>query len=184
MIMNQTTRSSRMRAFEALEALLTRTSAIKLKDVDLGLVGEGCEVDIVAHIEVLGRSRTLVCQLAPDGEPLNVGKALEKLRRAVAWLPGDVTPVVAMPCLSQEARELCHESNAGFLDLHGNGCLAFGEVFISMRSSPCHALYRSSAASRGATRTGSGRDPRKGFPPAPAELPSRGFQVGGRAWAR
>ena len=184
MMMNQTARSSRMRAFEALEALLTRTSAIKLKDVDLGLVGEGCEIDIVAHIEVLGHGRTLACQLATDGEPQHVRKALEKLRSSVTRLPGDVTPVVVVPCLSQEARELCQENNAGFLDLHGNGCLAFGEVFISMRSSPCHALYQSSVASMGAVKTKTSRNPLEGFPPAHAELPSRAFRVGERARAR
>lgn len=181
MIMTQTAKSSRMRAFEAIEALLMRTSAIKLKDVDLGLVGEGSEVDIVAHIEVLGHGRTLACQLARDAEPQNVMKALEELRHSVTQLPGEVTPVIVMPCLSQEARDICHESNAGFLDLHGNGSLAFGEVFISMRSSPCHALYRSSVASMGTTRTSTGRDSRKRFPPAPAELPSHAVRAGRRA---
>lgn len=184
MIMNQTARSSRMHAFEALEALLSRTSAIELKDVDLGLVGEGCEVDIVAHIEVLGHGHTVACQLAPDAEPQNVSKALEKLRSSVTRLPGDVTPVIVVPCLSQEARALCQEHNAGFLDLHGNGCLAFGEVFISMRSSPCRTVHQSSHASMGTSRTSAGRDPREGFPPAAAELPSRGFRVPRRAQAQ
>ncbi len=181
MMMNQTARSSRMRAFKALEALLTGTSAIKLKDVDLGLVGEGGEVDIVAHIEVLGHSRTLACQLAPDAEPQNVTKALGNLHRCATQLPGDVTPVVVMPCLSQEARELCHESNAGFLDLHGNGCLAFGEVFISMRSSPCRTVHQSSHAPVESTKTNKSRNPRAGFPPAHADLPSHGLRTGRRA---
>lgn len=177
MIMNPTARSSKMRAFEALEALLTRTSAIRVKDVDLGLVGEGCEVDIVAHIEVLGHSRTLACQLVSEGETMHVKEALEKLRRGASRLPGDVTPVIVVPCLSQEVRELCQESSAGFLDLHGNGCLAFGEVFISMRSSPSHGVYQSAVASTGAASARSRRMVEDGYPPAHAGSPSHRFRV-------
>ena len=177
MIMNPSAKSSKMRAFEALEALLMRTSAIKVKDVDLGLLGGGNGADIVAHIEVLGHSRTLACQLVPDGESLHVKEALMKLRRGATRLPGDVTPVIVVPCLSQEVRELCRESDAGFLDMQGNGCLAFGEVFISMRSSPGHAVYQAAVASTGAAIAKSSRNPEEGFPPAFAGLPSHRFRV-------
>lgn len=177
-MMKQSTTSSKTRAMEALEALLARASAIELKDVDLEIVNEGCEIDIVAHIEALGRSHTLACRLVGDGALEHVRTALERLRLDISQLPGEVTPVIMVPCLSQEVRELCREGNAGYLDLHGNGCLAFGEVFISQRSSPCHALFQSSVALERARHAKASRKRPEKFPPAQAGLPSRNFGTG------
>ncbi len=160
---------------EELEVLLARTSAIELKDFEMEMSGDDWEIDIVARIEVLGRSHTLAIQMVSDGSPEQVRDALKKLHHGIRQLRGNVTPVIVVPCLSDEIRKLCRESNAGFLDLHGNGCLAFGEVFISQRSS-CHNLYVPAASER-ARRAKANRNRLEKFPPAHAEFPSQNFGI-------
>lgn len=146
--MTSTTHSSKpvTRAITALNSLLMQVSAITLKEIGLGWpVGEAGEppreIDILAHVEVLGRNHTLACQISASSAPLQVRAALEELCSYAAFLPGKVTPVLILPVLSPEARRLCDECQAGFLDLRGNGRLALDEVFISMRSLPRHPLH-------------------------------------------
>jgi hypothetical protein len=165
---HHTTRSSRMRAFEALEALLARSSAVHVKDADLGVLGSGCEIDIVAHVDVLGDSHTLACQVTSGEGPHSVRRALERLRSGMARLPGKVTPILVAPCFSREAQALCLESNAGFLDFEGNGSVGFGEVFISTRVLPCRGVPEHVPEQAKGAGGGFGGRAEEGFPPVRA----------------
>lgn len=132
-------------AVAALNSLLTQVSAITLKDADPGcpvLLGEAArrEVDFLAHVEVLGRSRTLACQVNSGGGAQQIRSALERLRSQIAIMPGNVTPVLIVPVLSPEVQRLCEEYSTGCLDLRGNGRLVIDEVFVSMRSLPRRVL--------------------------------------------
>lgn len=177
MIVNHSTQSSTMRAFEALEALLLRTSAITFKGVDLGVEASGCEIDIVAHIDVLGHSHTLACAVAEEEGPEHVRMALEKLLSGVGQMGKNVTPALVVPCLSQETRALCKGSNIGFLDLEGNGCLAFGDMFISTRSLPCRTVQGAAKPPARVAGGSLGRGAAEKLGPARAKFPAAAAQV-------
>lgn len=155
------TRFSRMRAYEALESLLARSSAIRVNDVSLGVKGAECEIDIVAKIDVLGSSHTLACRATASGEARSVRRELKRLRKEVSLLPGEVTPILAVPYLSAKARALCRESNTGFVDLEGNGSVGFGEVFVSARALPCSGSGQSATAHAKGAREESGGEGRE-----------------------
>jgi len=135
------------RAAEALKALLSQVSGVRLTEMKREPQARGRAVEIVAHIDVFGHSHTLACEVNSDGEPTHLRAVLRGLHNNTAHLPPNATPVLIAPYLSPEAQAFCKENHAGFLDLEGNARLTVGEVFIGMRSLPCHAIGRPSAAS-------------------------------------
>ena len=118
-----------LRATEALRALLGQVSVIKLKDIRRESKGS-----VLAHVEVLGHSHTLACEVHSNAQPENLRNALRQMRNDAAHRTGAAIPVLIAPYLSPEAQTLCKESHAGFLDLEGNARLAMGEVFIGKRA--------------------------------------------------
>ena len=126
------------RAAEALGALLHQVSSIKTRDISFQPARRN--TDILASIDVLGRSHKLVCSVADDN-PDHVRQALKKLRTSADGRKNDATRVLITPSLSPQTRALCEERRVGFLDLEGNGRLVVDEVFIgkrSVRSVPAH----------------------------------------------
>ncbi|HWG20179.1 MAG TPA: hypothetical protein VG225_06580 [Terracidiphilus sp.] len=119
------------KAAEALNALLHQVSSIKTRDIRFQPVRR--KSDILANIDVLGRSHKLVCSVA-DGDPNEVKKALEKLRTCADGKKTGATPVLITPHLSAQTRAMCEERRVGFLDLEGNARLVVDEVFIGKRS--------------------------------------------------
>ena len=149
------------RAVAAFNYLLTQASAIDLKEIGVGRhvtdgKTAGDEFDILAHVEVFGRSHTLACQVSSDSDPQHVRIALEQLRNQIVFLPGKVTPVLILPVLSPEVQTLCEENNAGCLDLHGNGRLAIDEIFISIRSLPRRVLHHAASGTAASPRRSTG----------------------------
>lgn len=135
---------SRNRAVAALNSLLTQVSAITLKDIGLGwpVAGSetpGREIDILAHVDIFGRTHTLACQISSGSGSHHVRATLEELLSSIERLPGKATPVLILPVLSPEVQSLCDQNNAACLDLHGNGRLAIDEIFVSMRTLPRRA---------------------------------------------
>ena len=135
---------SRNRAVAALNSLLTQVSAITLKDIGLGwpVAGSevpGREIDILAHVDIFGRTHTLACQISSGSGSHHVRATLDQLLSSIDHLPGKATPVLILPVLSPEVQSLCDQNNAACLDLHGNGRLAIDEIFVSMRTLPRRA---------------------------------------------
>ena len=124
--------TARRRAVEALKSVLCQVSQVKLNDIDLP--DPDLKIDIVAHIDVHGHRRTLVCCVKASGRPDHILVALEELQSLANQLDGDAMPVIIAPHLSEEAKALCGEKRAGFLDLAGNARLDLGEVFILRRT--------------------------------------------------
>jgi hypothetical protein len=172
MIMNHTLKSSRMRAAEALEILLCQTSATKLRKMEMGVAGRSGEIDIVAHIDVLGRGYVVACQITDGGDAAQIKEALESLRRWSAHLEEKAIPVVVVPHLTPEARALCREGHAGCLDMQGSGSLAFGEIFISVRSTPCRASQERMAIPAQPRNVRSGSGVLKRYSPARVSYPA------------
>lgn len=119
------------RAAEALGALLGQVSFIKTRDIKFQPAHR--RSNIVASVDVLGRSHKLVCNVA-DEDPQHVKEALKKLRDCADSRKSDATPVLITPKLSEATRALCAERKVGCLDLEGNARLSVDEVFIGKRS--------------------------------------------------
>ena len=119
------------RAAEALNAVLHQVSSIKTRDIKFQPTNR--KSNILADIDVLGRSHKLVCNVA-DGHPDDVKRALHKLRTCADGKKNDVTAVLIAPYLSAEDREMCARNRVGFVDLQGNARLTVDEVFIGKRS--------------------------------------------------
>lgn len=119
-----------MHAADALRNLLGQVSVIKLKDIKVESSAPNRQIDIVAQVNVSGKSHTLVCEVKHNGQPRYVREALFQLRDHVAHLGKDATPILIAPYLSPEGQALCRESETGFLDLAGNARLVFDGVFI------------------------------------------------------
>jgi len=123
-------------AAEALDAVLHHVSQIKVKSIELDSPRADLKVDILAHLDVHGHSHTLVCKVRASGRPEHVRTALEEFQVHASEFSPNATPVLIAPHLSEEARVLCRESRARFLDLEGNARLELGDVFIGKRSLP------------------------------------------------
>lgn len=132
----QKNRELEVRAAEALKAVLRQVSTIEIKDMKVGAHGAGREIGLLVNVGVLGHNHVLACKVIPSGAADAVRKALRELREDAASLPENATPVFIAPYLEPEARELCKESNTGFVDMEENAHLMMGEVFISKRSIP------------------------------------------------
>ncbi len=144
---NTATTELEIRAAEALAAVLAQISGVKLKEMRREPASRGHIAGFWAWIDVFGHSHTLACEVRTNAEPSHLREALRDFHNGAPHLPGDATPVIIAPYLSPEAQAICKESDAGFLDLEGNARLAVGELFIGMRSLPCRATSRLSAAS-------------------------------------
>ena len=115
------------RAAAALRELLAQVPVIALTAVD---VAPRKWPDILAHIDVSGRRRTLICEIKASGQPRHVRTALLQLREYAAPLGDAAVPLFIAPYLSPEAQALCRQHQVGFLDLQGNARLVFDGVFI------------------------------------------------------
>jgi hypothetical protein len=123
------------KAAAALRSLLEQVPAIELGDISLESDVPGREVDLLAHVRVGGRRHALACEINTSGQPRHVRMALLQLRDHIAHLGHAATPILIAPYLSPEARTLCREQGAGFLDLEGNARLVFDGVFIDRQVS-------------------------------------------------
>lgn len=178
------------RAAAALNSLLAQVSAVTLKGMDVAFPLAACDapgavIDIVAHVEVLGRVHSLACQICSAGESQDARAILDELRGRILSLPGKVTPILILPVLSPEVQALCSENDAGCLDLRGNGRIALDEVFISMRSLPRRVLHKPETAASPLRSSVPGGDEAvlRGFPPAHVNSPRRAPVPAGRAAA-
>jgi hypothetical protein len=134
--------TARSRAAEALKAVLHQVSQVKLNNIDLP--DPDLKIDLVAHVDVHGHRRTLVCSVNTSGRPDLILVALDQLQSLADSFNGDATPVIIAPHLSEEAKALCGERRTGFLDLAGNARLDLGDVFI-FRRTLTQRVHRASA---------------------------------------
>jgi hypothetical protein len=132
-------------AIEALRETLGQISVIKIKEIVVESHRHRGDKTIIAHVEIYGHAHRLVCQVAGSSDSLDLQRTFLELRKLHAGFPGGTTPVLIAPSLSEEAQNLCNESNTGFLDLEGNARLYLDEVFIVKRSLPLRRTLPSRA---------------------------------------
>ena len=130
------------RAVEALKSLLGQISVIELQKMRCEPLDHGRHAEITAHIKVHGHERTLTCRITSDTDPRRLRTFLNALCASVDQIDGQATPVLIAPSLSPEARAMCSERNAGFIDQAGNARLMLGDVFIVRRTLPHQTAAR------------------------------------------
>jgi|ERR1700722_6613091 hypothetical protein len=139
-------------AIEALRDTLGQISVIKTREMKVESHRGRSDKTIIADIEIYGHAHRLVCKVLDSSEQHDLQRTFLELRKLHARFPRDTTPVLIAPALSEEAQDLCRESNTGFLDLEGNARLYLDEVFIVKRShhktlpSPAESLPTSETA--------------------------------------
>jgi len=133
-----------IRAAEALRAALADVSGAKVREIVHPSPGAGSAYAFTASVDVYGHHHTLACEVVSDDRPSHLRPVLDELCRSTAGAHVPVMPVIIAPHISDEARALCKEFKAGYLDLEGNVWLSLGEVFILKRTIP-HAAKHSLA---------------------------------------
>ncbi|CAN5198063.1 hypothetical protein BH10PSE6_BH10PSE6_38670 [soil metagenome] len=122
------------RAASALRELVANVPAVRLKAIELDPSLPDRGIDIVAHLDVFDRPRTLICEVKSNGQPRTVRAALFQLRNNRAHFGSDAIAMFIAPYLSPESQALCRENDVAFLDLAGNARLALDDVFIERRT--------------------------------------------------
>jgi hypothetical protein len=117
-------------AANALRELLMQIPALTSKTPTTEFAAPNSDIDLMASVDISGRSYLLVCEVKQSGQPRHVRDGIYRLQSYIAHLGKPATPVLIAPYLSPDSRELCSENEVSFLDFEGNAHLAFGTVFI------------------------------------------------------
>lgn len=125
-------------AIAALRQTLGQISVVHIKEIKVESHRHRGDRTIIAHVEIYGHTHRLVCKVVSDCSAVELQHTFLELRNLHARFPGETTPVLIAPVLSEEAQSLCRDSNTGFLDLEGNARLYLDEVFIVKRSITHH----------------------------------------------
>lgn len=114
-------------AAEALTAFLTGLPRTRVEVTPHSAQGQDIG-DISAAFQIGEQPVRLLCEVKTSGQPRYVRAALDQLAR----IPRDrhTIRMVIAPYLSEQARELCREDGAGYLDFEGNAYLSAGSVHI------------------------------------------------------
>lgn len=136
-----------IRAAEALRAVLAEVSGTTVREISHPSPEARSAGTFTASVDVYGSCHTLACEIAPDGQPAHLRALIDELRDSIERTHTAATPVIIAQHISDEARAVCRENRAGFLDLEGNARIALGEVFILKRTIP-HVARRSVASER------------------------------------
>lgn len=136
-----TNQEMRIRAAEALRAVLGEVSGTRVCEINHPAPDAETAGAFTARagafttsVDVYGNQHTLICEIANDSRPAHLRELLKELHCSIASTHNAATPVIIAPHISDEARAVCNESHAGFLDLEGNARIALGEVFILKRT--------------------------------------------------
>lgn len=115
---------------QALDALAAFLASLPRTRIDMPPQPTGLSeiVDIKAQFHLDQELINLLCEVKSSGQPRYVRAALDQLAR-IAPDRNTVTMVIA-PYLSEQARALCREDGAGYLDFEGNAFLSAGSVHI------------------------------------------------------
>lgn len=82
-----------------------------------------------------GGETTLLCEVRRTGQPSPARDALAQLEQWVSKRPG-ATGVLIAPYISPAVAQMCVQRRIGAIDLSGNACLTFGNVYIRRTGNP------------------------------------------------
>jgi len=130
---NRTT-SKRVQAIEALKSVLTHVSGVKLTKINVVSPLAEDTADIIAHVEIYGRSHTFACMVVPDAEPHVVRDSVLLFCDRAVRASDRATPVLIAQRFTAELQTLSREIRAGLVDLQGNARIECGELFIACQN--------------------------------------------------
>ena len=145
--------SKGMRAMEALKAVLSNVSGVKLVDFE----SQQDEHEIIALIQVYGRERTLACMVVPNDEPRQLHQSLIRLCDRAMHHAINATPVLIAPRFTADLLTLCRETGVGLLDFDGNARIELEDLFIRCQHMTTRAVHKKplrEQAAKGSAHTG------------------------------
>ena len=99
-------------------------------------VGSG-RSDFELVVERAGERCEILALVKPQGHPKQAREAAFQLQRSVKQRENSqIYPIFMAPFISEEAAGVCAEEGIGYLDLSGNGHLAFDGVYLEIRGRP------------------------------------------------
>lgn len=79
------------------------------------------------------QTKCIVCDFKNNGQPRIVRMAISQLLLYAQSIPQSY-PVFVAPYISLQSAKICREQGVGYIDLAGNCCLSFDNVYISKES--------------------------------------------------
>lgn len=118
------------RAADAIRACLGEVPFMYVKRVSEHQRQGNAEADLLLDLQIKdGPSMQIVVEEKSNGQPRLAREAVNQLLRCRSAFP-EAYGVFMAPYISPEAAEICVKDGFGYLDLAGNCCLSFGQVFI------------------------------------------------------
>ncbi|NPD15048.1 hypothetical protein HOY34_07500 [Xinfangfangia sp. D13-10-4-6] len=128
--MTESVKSVAEQALDRLPEMLDRVPGVRITHQALEQAYGDRRLDLVIEASIGGEYWTLVGEVIANGQPRNVRAALHQMHGLRRSRNQDWVPILIAPYLSPEARRLCVEDDVGYLDLHGNARLAFGQIYL------------------------------------------------------
>lgn len=110
----------------AVHELLARVESVSIREVTNA---PDRAVDFLLSLEEGGRRHVLAVECKTGAQPRQIREALLQLR-LYADQHREAVPLLVVPYISEQARQLCDHFRINYLDLIGNCRLTFGGVFI------------------------------------------------------
>lgn len=129
-----------MDAVNAVHGLLNLIPLLRINSVDIEKRIGPRDSIMDGFIELVHADKTyaLVIEAKGRGQPRYVRDAIFQVQSYVSAVANDlfqasyekVVPILVVPYLSPDSRQMCIDHGINYLDLYGNARLAFGSVFI------------------------------------------------------
>ncbi|MBI5115193.1 hypothetical protein HZA56_01855 [Candidatus Poribacteria bacterium] len=119
---------------QALRNCLSRVPFARIEEITIPQTGNPSP-DMIATISTPEGEKLLLVEIKINGQPRIARHAVNQLWRHLETF-ADSYGVFSAPYISPKAAEICVQENIGYLDLAGNGRLAFDKVYIERTGNP------------------------------------------------
>lgn len=126
---------------ERLEGLLSDIPFLEAGQPSTQMAEEGVRPDLLFEVMAGNRPSKIIVEVKSVGEPRPVRYAIQRLREYLTRME-DAYGVVAAPYISNYTARLCRENGVGYIDLAGNCCLNFDQVYIEQENYPNPAVEK------------------------------------------
>lgn len=127
---------SRIKLLKQVAALLpTLLPQAKILRKRIGVQFGPVQIPLEVNVEIGNTTKILFCDVQAKGEPKYLLNAIGRLSLAIKRSP-DAYPIVIVPSLSTEGRNVLSEAGVGWLTLGGEAFLRFPPVFIERMTAP------------------------------------------------
>jgi hypothetical protein len=88
--------------------------------------------DLIVELETKNKKRyQLIVEVKSTGQPRLARMAINQLQAMIENRP-NAYGIIAAPYISEESKQICKESNMGYIDMAGNCFLRFDEIYINI----------------------------------------------------